>query len=176
MVVPRQLRLTKFNKLDINDPFFDSLKDGYAADFVGWFEKKKDEDLYVVDDGPVLSGMVYLKREDGEVKDIKPPLPDQAWLKVGTFKLERKGTKLGERVIKKIFDTALMEGVDGIYVTVFEVHAELIKLFERYGFEEWGTKETKNGVEKVYCRSLNEHKGDMIQDYPFIHRKNQNAW
>ncbi|CAA2137474.1 N-acetyltransferase [Methylobacterium bullatum] len=172
----RQLKLTKFRELDINDPFFQSLKDGYSADFVKWFESKKDEDLYIVHDGKTLSGMVYLKEEEGVVDDIDPPLPNRRWLKVGTFKLEKKGTKLGERVVKKIFDTAILKQVDGIYVTVFQVHVELISLFEKYGFKKCGVKKTKNGVEDVYKRDLDEFTGDMVLDYPFIHRKAKKAW
>ena len=75
--------------------------------------------------------MIYLKHEDGVVSDVDPPLPAKRWLKIGTLKIEGKGTKLGERVLKKIFDRALNEDRDGVYVTVFDLHANLIRLFER---------------------------------------------
>lgn len=171
----RRLRLTKFRDLSIDDPFFDSLKAGYA-EFTDWFFGKADEDLYVVDDGAELSGMIYLKREDGAVNDVEPPLPAKAWLKVGTLKIVPRGTKLGERIIKKIFDTALDRGADGIYVTIFEVHDSLISLFERYGFQRTATKTTQNGTELVLTRSLTDLTGDPLRDYPFIHTAGRSYW
>jgi hypothetical protein len=113
-----------------------ALKAGYKG-FEAWFKSKAEEEPYVVDDGHRLSGMIYLKEEDGPVSDVAPPLPSKRWLKVGTLKIEGRGTKLGERVLKKILDTAIEENRNGIYVTVFELHAELIRLFQRYGFKRY---------------------------------------
>lgn len=173
----RQLKLTKFSELSLADPFFDSLKEGYK-EFSDWFAKKANEDVYVVvnDETAELSGMVYLKLEEGPVADVDPPLPDRKWLKVGTLKIVGKGTRLGERVIKKIFDTAIARGADGIYVTVFELHAQLIELFERYGFVNAGTKTTPNGTEQVLVRSLTQFTGNRLKDYPFVHTGGKKAW
>lgn len=171
----RRLRLTKFRDLSLEDPFFDSLKLGYN-EFPRWFASKADEDVYVVDDEHELSGMLYLKREDGVVDDVSPPLPNRRWLKVGTLKIVGRGTRLGERVLKKVFDTALSEGAEAIYVTVFDVHEDLMALFERYGFEQVATKTTDNGTELVLARSLTDYSGNLISDYPLIHVANCNFW
>ena len=171
----RQLKLTRFRDVSLDDPFFDSLKEGYD-EFPQWFARKANEPLYVVVDGRKISGMIYLKRENGPVTDVVPPLPARAWLKVGTLKIEPARTKLGERAIKKILDTALAEGAEGIYVTVFEVHHSLIALFERYGFVHAGTKTTANGVEQVYTRSLTEHDDDPLKRYPFIRPAGRRYW
>jgi hypothetical protein len=173
----RQLFLTRFNDLNLEDPFFDSLKASYE-EFQDWCARKADEELYVVRDADSarLSGMLYLKREEGEVEDVVPTLSSRRWLKVGTLKIEGRGTKLGERLLKKIFDTAIAEGAEAIYVTIFDVHAELIELFGRYGFRYHGTKTTKNGTERVYVRLLNELSGDIVEDYPFIHMRNRKGW
>ncbi len=173
----RQLKLVKFSDLSLKDPFFDSLKAGYKG-FPKWFESKANEPVYsVVDDEThELSGMIYLKREDGPVTDVEPPLADRIWLKVGTLKIDGKGTRLGERVIKKIFDTAISVGVEGIYVTVFELHEKLINLFKRYGFIEQASKTTDDGIEKVLVRSLTEFTGDRLKDYPFVRRQGQKSW
>lgn len=171
----RQLKLTRFRDVSLDDPFFDSLKGGYN-EFPTWFASKADEPLFVVADGKKISGMIYLKREDGPVDDVQPSLPDRAWLKVGTLKIEPAQTKLGERAIKKIFDTAIERGADGIYVTVFEVHQGLIKLFRRYGFVHWGVKTTDNGIEQVYMRSLTEHDPDPLKRYPFIAAADRHYW
>jgi len=71
--VPRSLKRTKFKELDINDPFFDSLKSGYQ-EFPQWFASKANDELYVVTDGKTLSGMIYLKEETGPVTDVTPKL------------------------------------------------------------------------------------------------------
>lgn len=173
--MPRSLRLTKFRNLSLADPFFDSLKAGYD-EFPDWFAKKADEDVYVVDDGGKISGMVYLKLEDGEVADVSPPLPAKRWMKLGTLKIEGRGTKLGERVIKKIFDTAIACEAEAVYVTVFELHVSLIELFKRYGFVEHGTKVTKNGTELVLIRDLMNFTGDIIKDYPFVRTAGASFW
>lgn len=171
----RQLKLTRFRDVNLDDPFFDSLKAGYQ-EFPQWFASKADEALYVVADGRRISGMIYLKREWGRVTDVSPPLPRRVWLKVGTLKIEPARTKLGERAIKKIFDTALDCGAHGIYVTVFEVHQGLIELFENYGFVLHGVKATDNGVERVYVRSLTRHETDPLKRYPFVSAAGKKFW
>lgn len=170
------LRLTSFDSVDLNDPFFDSLKAQYE-EFSDWFQRKSRaaEPVYVVDEdgSDRIRGFVYLKVEEGAIEDVDPPLPPARRLKVGTLKNEARGTKLGERIIKKVFDHALTEGVDEIYVTVFDTHVGLIRLFERYGFEEKASKTTPNGEEIVLVRSLNETANDILSDYPLIKTKNQ---
>ena len=175
--VVRQLKLLKFRDLSIDDPFFDSLKTGYD-EFPEWFAKKANEDLYAVidDQTSILSGMLYLKLESGPVRDVMPHLPNRVWLKVGTLKVVGKGTKLGERILKKMFDVALAWGAEAIYVTVFEAHARLVALFKEYGFTKAGTKTTKNGTEDVLVRSLTTFTGDRLKDYPFIHTSGKQAW
>jgi hypothetical protein len=173
----RQLRLIKFRDLKLSDPFFDSLKAAYPTTFKEWFEKKADEELYVVvDDEKRLSGMIYLKDEQGPITDVKPPLPTGKWLKVGTLKVEGRGTKLGERILKKILDTAISDGMSGVYVTAFELHSDLIRLFARYGFSQHSTKTSADGTELVLVRRLDRFSKDLIADYPFIHTAGQKAW
>ncbi|MHB0670987.1 N-acetyltransferase [Roseomonas mucosa] len=173
------LRLTRFDAVDLADPFFDSLKQQYG-EFPAWFAKKAQakEPVYVIDKdgGPHIRGFVYLKLEEGPLDDVEPPLPAARRLKVGTLKIVAHGTKLGERVIKKIFDHALRERVAEIYVTVFDTHASLIELFKRYGFEERAKKATPNGVEMVLARTMTATTGDIRKDYPFIHAKGRKFW
>lgn len=172
----RQLKLTQFKDINIDDPFFDSLKASYN-EFSDWFRKKLLEPVYIVlDDDVKLSGMVYLKDEDGIITDVTPPLPDRRWLKVGTMKIEGRGTKLGERVIKKIFDSAFNTGRNAIYVTVFDAHQSLIDLFSRYGFENYASKTTDNGTELVLVRFLNIVSGDIVKDYPIVNIADKTGW
>lgn len=166
---------THFSEDMLKDCFFDSLKSDYT-EFSDWFDKKitsKDNAFLLYDISGKIDGFMYLKIEDN-FGDINPPIPDGKTLKVGTFKFNPKGTLRGQRFIKKIFDSALNECADNIYVTVFEKHDYLIKLFKRYGFISHGTKETPNGVELVLLRNLNHFTGDIILDYPFISTKTKN--
>ncbi|CAN7642637.1 N-acetyltransferase [Phenylobacterium sp. LjRoot219] len=157
--------------MDLADPFFDSLKAAYA-EFPAWFAKKADEPVYVSEGAAgVLQGFLYLKKETGAVTDVDPPLPPADRLKVGTLKIVAHGSKLGERFIKKIFDNAVEQGVQEIYVTVFEEHAGLIRLLKRYGFNQHSTKTTPNGTELVFVRSLVALTGDIRRDYPLIHTR-----
>jgi hypothetical protein len=170
--VANNLRLTTFADVDLSDPFFDSLKNQYTG-FGGWFSRKAaaNEPVFVIDDdeGGGLQGFLYLKMEEGAITDVNPHLPPARRLKVGTLKVIAHGTKLGERVVKKIFDHAVAEKVEEIYVTVFDTHASLISLVKRYGFEEIGSKTTKDGTELVLLRSMKAQTGDIVEDYPFVH-------
>jgi len=175
--VVETLRLTRFEDVDLADSFFDSLKQQYA-EFPVWFAKKANEPVYIVDrdGGPHIRGFLYLKVENGSLDDVSPPLPPARRLKVGTLKIVAHGTKLGERVIKKIFDYALREKVEEIYVTVFDTHASLIGLFKKYGFQGRGEKVTPNGVEMVLVRSMTTKTGDICKDFPFIHVAGRKFW
>jgi len=174
--VTRRLVLTTFGDIDVNDPFFDSLKAGYDG-FEDWFASKSGHEVFAVRDGDeTLSGMLYLKEESGEIVDVEPPLPAAKWLKVGTMKIVGRGTKLGERVLKKILDSAIHLDCDGVYVTVFEVHGSLIDLFKRYGFVEHGRKITQRGEELVLKRDLQQIWHNSLLDYPFFKVKGRRAW
>lgn len=177
--MPGSLRLTTFEDVDLSDGFFDTLKAQYS-EFSDWFAKKAKAGapVYVVDDEATgaLRGFIYLKREDGPVLDVEPPLSSAPRLKVGTLKLVARGTKLGELIIKRIFDRAIEENVDEIYVTVFDTHQKLIDLFKRYGFEQKGVKRTLNGTERVLVRSLTKLTGDIIKDYPYVHTNGRDIY
>lgn len=162
------INIKKFEEIDLNDSLFDSLKKQYK-EFPEWFKKKAKESAYTVnsEDGNLI-GFVYLKIEEGSVDDVEPALARARRLKVGTLKIEAHGTKLGERIIKKIFDYAFEEKVQEVYVTVFAEHENLIKLFERYGFEKKAKKNTVNGIEEVLVRDFSKLKGDISKDYPLI--------
>lgn len=168
---------SSFANIDIDDPFFASLIADYA-EFPVWFAKKAaaGECAYVLINNDNVQGFMYLKSEVGEVLDTEPNLPNAHHLKVGTFKFDSHGTRLGERFIKKVFDHALEHDVDDIYVTVFDKHDYLIKLFERYGFNKLGEKKTQNGTEFVLFRDMRNHVGDIHADYPFMSTSNNNQY
>lgn len=147
----------KFGKIDLNDTFFDSLKEDYVG-FDKWFIKKYDEEAYITinsNNGMLLS-FLYLKVEDENenYSNINPQLSPKRRLKIGTFKVISNGFRLGERFVKIIFDNALKNHVQEIYVTIYDKRPEqrrLIDLLEQWGFVLWGTK---GEGELVYVRDF----------------------
>lgn len=163
------LRFEKFSDFNHEDTFFDSLKQDYA-EFPDWLNRKaaSGESAYVLyDESKNIEGFMYLK-EDDDASDITPNLPPGRHLKIGTFKFESKGTLRGQRFLKKAFDHAISSRSDDIYVTIFQKHTHLIKLFQTYGFYIHGEKETTNGKEFVYARSMHDVNGNIFLDYPLI--------
>ena len=146
----------KFGKINLSDTFFDSLKEDYVG-FDKWFLKKYDEEAYITinsNNGMLLS-FLYLKVEDENENylNVYPILPPKRRLKVGTFKVISNGFRLGERFIKIIFDNALKNRVQEIYVTIYDKRPEqrrLIELLVQWGFSLWG----KKGEELVYVRDF----------------------
>lgn len=170
------LTFQKFRTINLSDPFFDSLKNDYV-EFSDWFARKAEDSAYVFsDDQGFINGFLYLKIEEEAVTDVVPPLPAARRVKVGTLKINAHGTKLGERFVKKIFDHAIHENINEIYVTVFNTHAPLIMLLERYGFEIRGTKTTDNGTEQVLVKELSQPHLTTLKRYPISKLTGQNIY
>ncbi|MCX0367818.1 GNAT family N-acetyltransferase, partial [Clostridium perfringens] len=161
----------KFKDINLSDNFFDSLKKDYS-EFENWFIKKatKDESAYTQTINNKIEGFLYLKVEKGPITDITPQLKDNKIIKIGTMKINPHGTRLGERFIKKSIDYAIQNDAKVIYVTVFDKHKALINMYIKYGFEEFGTKSSPNGTEKVLVKRLDVNKNDFVKDYPLINR------
>ncbi|RTE08235.1 PIN domain-containing protein [Paenibacillus whitsoniae] len=164
------LSVTKeyMGNINIDDPFFDSLKEDYRG-FENWFNKKSDEIAYVCKMDDSVAAFLYLKIE-GETENysnISPPFTRKKRLKIGTFKVTMNGYKLGERFLKIIFDNALRFRVDEIYVTIFDKSIEqirLINLLMDFGFTKHGTKD---GTELVYTRDFQPAFDDINPKYTF---------
>lgn len=162
-----------FSELNIDDPFFDTLKESYPG-FKDWFMRKAadNESAYVfMDRKERILDFLYLKNEDEEMNDVNPPLPAKRRLKIGTFKISQRGSKRSERFMKKIMDRAIADDVDEIYVTIFpKANLEyLIKIFEYYGFEHIANKDHgERGYEYVLVKNMRKFNGDIFKDYPFV--------
>lgn len=162
------LRIERFKDIWFDDPFFDSLKADYK-EFGEWFMKKGDHQAFTFRNAAgLLDGFLYLKLEDGPILDTIPPLPNSCRLKIGTFKVNPHGTRLGERFIKRAFDVAVEQQVNALYVTIFAKHTALVELFMKYGFVQRAIKQTTNGQELVLERQLDFVAGDVVLDYPRI--------
>lgn len=170
------LTYQKFSDTNLADPFFDSLKADYA-EFPQWFAKKANDFAYVFySDAGSIEGFLYLKVETEAVVDVTPPLQSARRLKVGTLKINPHGTRLGERFLKKIFDHAITQDVKEIYVTVFDKHAALVALFQRYGFQKKAEKVTANGTELVLLKDLTSTTGGVLDRYPLVQLSGQSVY
>jgi L-amino acid N-acyltransferase YncA len=151
MLLTGPITVERFGDLDLSDPFFDSLKSDYQ-EFPDWFKRKHDNEAWVLRNEQGIQAFLYLKEETGSLDDVEPPRPAARRMKAGTMKVEARGTRLGERFLRLMFDQALERHVEEIYVTVFPKHEGLINLLTRWGFSKEGTKSSPNGVEDVYVR------------------------
>lgn len=164
-----------FAELNLDDAFFDDLKDSYP-EFPIWFRKKSSQgaEAVVSYDGDGLRDFLYTKLENeelGEKEKITPTLPPKKRLKVGTFKVDARHTRRADRFIKRIMDIAIKEQVEEIYVTVFPKHTELIRRFVKYGFAEKAKKYHGDNYEFVLVKDMNACVGDIVKDYPKVKRE-----
>lgn len=168
-------------KVNLSDSFFDSFREDYLG-FNKWFNGKANELCYTCYYGDEIGAFLYIKKEDEteNYSDIIPVFKPRKRLKIGTLKVALNGFKIGERLLKVVFDNAMKQRVDEIYVTIFEKRPEqlrLIHLLESFGFQYYGVKSSRSGEEKVYVRSL-QPQFDIDKPrstYPFFSCKN-NIW
>ncbi|MCI5916835.1 MAG: N-acetyltransferase [Bacteroidales bacterium] len=162
---------TPFANIDLSDSFFDTLRASYVG-FDDWFRKKAATGEHAItyhEDGK-LRDFLYLKEETEELNDINPNLPAKHRLKVGTFKIDSRGTRRGERLMKKLLDKAISLNVEEIYVTIFPEQRllPLIRSFENFGFDLMATKTHINGkVENIYIRNMRCTEGTILSIYPY---------
>lgn len=173
------VKLKKFDEVNLEDPFFITLREDYnGQEFDRWFKKKGDESAYIFEDVDGIKGFLYLKVELEGEKDyltITPILSPKKRLKVGTFKIESSGIRLGERFLKIIFDNANKNNVEEIYVTLFENRRkeidQLKSLMMQWGFVKYGYKNSTG--ELVLIKSLNSYEctKDPKFNYPVVRKQ-----
>ena len=143
------------NEIPITDRLFDSLREDYAPFDTWWRDKcvKERRDCWAVyDDG--LAGLIVRKDEDE--KNTDATLKGKKILKICTFKVrpEKRGVKLGELLLKKVFWFAQVNKYDVAYITTYPAQVALIDLLEYYGFVHTTTKADGELIyEKQFSRS-----------------------
>lgn len=136
------------NEIGLTDDIFDSLREDYP-DFDKWWRDKcvRERRLCwgVFDDG--LAGLIV--RKDETAANTDATIKVAKILKICTFKVrpEKRGVKLGELLLKKVFWFAQANNYDLAYITTYENQVALIDLLEFYGFEH---TETKSDGELIY--------------------------
>ena len=171
------VKLKPISEIDLSSGFFDTLREDYEGiKFDNWFKKKasQGESAYVFENETGIKGFLYLKIEDPNEPDylkVQPKLTPKRRLKVGTFKIERTGFRLGERFLKIIFDNAKRYNVEEVYVTLFEHKrqevAALENFMQEWGFVLWGYKD--NG-EAVLVKDMKNYdlRRDPKFNYPIV--------
>ena len=172
----------KFGDINLNDHFFDSLKQDYPG-FDDWFHGKNQEEAYVFKNDNKVHGFLYVKTEYSDEKDylaIIPKLDPKKRLKVGTFKIDQtvSGFRLSERFIKIIFDNALNDKVKEIYVTLFEGKRKEVDALRdvlcKWGFYYHGYRISNNGEkESVFVKTLEKFDtfSDIKYNFPNLPKK-----
>lgn len=166
------IKQMKFGDVNLKDEFFDSLRNSYK-EFDQWYKRKYDQIAYVhYDENNKLTGFLYLKTESNDENyiDIVPQFEPRKRLKIGTFKVISTGYRLGERFLQIIFDNAIDNDVDEIYVTMFNDTDDLHKLknlLMEWGFIEFGYKKEN---ETVLVKSMKHFNKNITikQNYPNV--------
>ncbi len=137
----RHVEEVSANQIPIDDTFFDSLREGYPGFNKWWRDKcvRERRPCWIVDDDG-LAGIIVRKDENGSSTDAVNKVGKI--LKICTFKVrpEKRGVKLGELLLKKVFWFAQANDYDLVYITAYSNQASLIDLLEYYGFSHTATK------------------------------------
>ena len=152
-IVPKHALLKEdyVRNLDVDDPFFDLLKEDYIA-FRDWFKRISIEGrkCWVYQEDGKIKTLLILK-EENELIETVPPIPAAERLKIATLKVDLSGYKLGELLLKMAFQYCIDNHIFEIYLTHFRKENDgLIHLIENYGFESVGF--LKKNKEEVFIK------------------------
>ncbi len=134
------------HQLDSADPIFDQMRIDYPQ-FDGWLDKCKREHRQAwtvqLPGMKYYAGVAIVNPEPREWSDARNPT-----LKICTFKISERaaGAKLGELLLRAIFDYARANDAETLFVEVFSKHGALLHLLHQFGFEK--------AYEKAGCEEL----------------------
>lgn len=148
-------------ELDINDDFFSSLKGDYP-EFSEWFAEmqRNHEKAWVIPvNGEIAAICIYQDRST----DVPAYLPKRKTvLKACTFKVrdDFTGNKLGELLLKTLFNYCIANSFELVYITTFEKQENLIYVLKDFGFQV--AAQTKGKGELIFFKTFHE----PPQDHP----------
>lgn len=122
------------HELNDADPIFTSFRDDYPG-FDDWLAKCRREHrqcwIVKLPGRPSYAGVCIVNRENRSWPDAHSPV-----LKVCTFKIadDVVGMKLGELLLRTVFDYAFGNRFGTLFIETFPKHAVLIHLLECFGF------------------------------------------
>jgi len=134
----RHVREVDAHQINLSDPIFDSLREGYSA-FDNWWKTKciaQQRKCWIVTDDNSIAGLLVRKAETSDDTDAKTKA--SKILKICTFKVreESRGHSLGEHLLKQALWHAQRNNYDLAYVTVYPKHHMLIGVLKLYGFQQ----------------------------------------
>jgi rRNA-processing protein FCF1 len=141
--------------LNINDPFFDSIKKEYGKEkFETWFKKISREGrkcwVHLRADDAIGALLIY--KVKNEAIDSIPSLPTKKRFKIATLKVTHTGYKIGELFIKFAVEYCIKNDLNEIYLTHFTQPDDyLVDLITEYGFVKVATN--RRG-EDVFIKEL----------------------
>lgn len=140
--------------IPLDDEIFNSLREDYPGFDKWWREKcvKEHRRCWVIEDDG-LSGLIV--RKDEVASNTDATIKAKKILKICTFKVrpEKRGLKLGELLLKKVFWFAQINSYDLVYITTYRGQVTLIDLLEYYGFRQTTAKPDGELVyEKLFSR------------------------
>ena len=138
--------------LDINDRFFDSLKNEYK-DFIIWFNNHLDRKAYITFQDNKIASILILKIEDKSenYKDFNKEFKPSKRLKICTLKVDVKFKNIGTKYLELAYNEALKNNVNEIYITLYTNHKDLINLLEKNNYIYYCDKYNN---EKVYINKI----------------------
>jgi len=167
----RFIQEVQLHSIPLSDTIFNSLKEDYPG-FDKWWIKciKERRKCWIIDDGKIAA-IVILKDESGMKTDAKNKF--DKILKICTFKVipEKRGFKIGELLLRKIFWFAQINNYNLIYITTYDNQISLIDMLEYFGFSHTINKEDGEHIYEriVSCDKISPKNGE---NYFKIHRLN----
>jgi hypothetical protein len=126
--------------LDLKNAFFDSLRESY--DFDKWFIEKCSKAgryAWICADNTDIHAICIYKIENNPILTIERKGLQGSILKICTFKVLKRGYKIGELLLKQAFNYAIENHIDHVYVTIEPDKYELLEeLFNDFGFYVYG--------------------------------------
>ena len=124
-------------QIEVEQPFFDSLRDSYA-DFNEWYRRSSADHRKawcIIQNSVLLAICIYKEETDSVINDNGDRLSSA--LKLCTFKVApvARGQKYGERLLYSAFKFAHENNLSYVYLHARgEEHELLVSLCEEYGF------------------------------------------
>ena len=154
---PETIKKTTVDNVDVNDPFFDSLKEDYP-EFNHWFEKisKEERNCLIYTENGKLGALLVYKLENENIALVNKTLIPKPRIKIATMKVSSTGNKIGELFLYWIINYAISLGFEEVYLTHFiKENDDLVYLIEEYGFKYVGDNVRS---EAVYIKNINKDK------------------
>ncbi|MHA1648507.1 MAG: hypothetical protein ACTSVU_09670 [Promethearchaeota archaeon] len=150
ILLPSSVKPMHVYDLDIKDPFFKSLRKDYNFDT--WFKKTEVQNrkCWVHFNSEKHLEALCIYKIENEILPF-PDFPKKKRIKLSTFKVSKRGYKIGELFIKASIQYAITNNINEIYLTVFPKHQFLRSLLIKFGFIKIGS--TSN-TEEFYIKYL----------------------